>query len=382
MNSPDLAAINRQLQHRLAELSRDHERLERHNRQLESEVQHYQDLFNQAPDGYLVTNVQGIILEANRTISDRLSIPLDRLLGQSLLEFVANSSANPEGAPADQALFASLHPLLIEPLGRPRELLFLPAQEAPFLAEVTVARGGGEAGSEAGSESHLYWLVRDMRDRKQTQSQLQTTIEQLTIANAELARATRLKDEFLANMSHELRSPLNTILGLSEGLQAEVFGAINPRQAKAIAAIARSGSHLLDLINDILDLVKIESGNLELNRVEVSLKSLSEISLVVVKQIAFHKNIRIETRLPEPAQVVWVDELRIRQVLINLLSNAVKFTPAGGSISLDLHIETASPFAASPQIVFSVSDTGMGIRPEDLNTLFQPFMQIGSSLSR
>jgi PAS domain S-box-containing protein len=178
-----------------------------------------------------------------------------------------------------------------------------------------------------------------LHERKQAEEKLRQTNEQLANANAELARATRLKDEFLANMSHELRTPLNAILGMSEGFEEGVFGAINEQQAKAIATIERSGRHLLELINDILDLSKIESGKLELQLSDIPIKGLCNTSLVFIKQMALKKNIRLITDIPDYLGSIQADDRRLRQVLINLLSNAVKFTPEGGAVKLKVWLE-------------------------------------------
>jgi PAS domain S-box-containing protein len=215
----------------------------------------------------------------------------------------------------------------------------------------------------------------DITIRKQTEQELRKINEQLTLTNAELQRATRLKDEFLANMSHELRTPLNAILGLSEGLQEDVFGEINPGQQKAIATIERSGRHLLELINDILDLSKIESGKLELQLALVPIKNLVDSTLPFVRQQATQKNINFSVYLPHSLGKIFVDELRIRQVLINLLNNAIKFTHEGGNVSLFLNLD-------GNDLVISVTDTGIGIAPEDMNKLFQPFVQLDTKLSR
>ncbi len=239
----------------------------------------------------------------------------------------------------------------------------------------------------------------DITDRKQAEAQLWQTNEQLANANVELARATRLKDEFLANMSHELRTPLNAILGMSEGFLEGVFGSINERQAKAIATIERSGRHLLELIDDILDLSKIESGKLELQLSEVPVRTLCDSSLAFVKHMALKKSIRLSTDIATNLSTIQVDDRRLRQVLINLLSNAIKFTPEQGSVSLEVWLEEAggqggrgagevnSPSSPHPPIpssllCFSVTDTGIGIAAEDIGKLFQPFMQLDSSLSR
>jgi PAS domain S-box-containing protein len=226
--------------------------------------------------------------------------------------------------------------------------------------------------------------VIDITERKQAEEQLQRMNEQLKETNIQLARTTQLKDEFLANMSHELRTPLNAILGMSEGLTDGVFGSINERQAKAIATIERSGKHLLELIDDILDLSKIESGKLELQLSEVSVKSLCNASLAFIKQMAFKKDIRLITSIPSHLGSIQVDERRLRQVLINLLSNAVKFTPLGGSVTLEVFVEKnqEQTSVTTPNLCFRVTDTGIGIASKDISKLFKPFIQIDSSLNR
>nr|WP_290439460.1 PAS domain S-box protein [Leptolyngbya sp. 'hensonii'] len=232
----------------------------------------------------------------------------------------------------------------------------------------------------------------DITHLKQAEAQTQTANQQLIRANEELARATRLKDEFLANMSHELRTPLNAILGMAEGLQDTVFGSLTAGQNKAIATIERSGKHLLELINDILDLSKIEAGKLELEFTDTSVQSLCETSLTFVKQVAFKKQIQLTQHIDSSIETIYVDDRRIRQVLINLLRNAVKFTPEGGSVALRFRAEVpesgplATPALAGPSspvlLYFEVEDNGIGIAPEYQDKLFQPFMQIDSSLSR
>ncbi|MHC0062123.1 PAS domain S-box protein [Nostoc sp. UIC 10890] len=232
----------------------------------------------------------------------------------------------------------------------------------------------------------------DITERKQAEAQLRQTNEQLANANVELARATRLKDEFLANMSHELRTPLNAILGMSEGLQESVFGSINERQVKAIATIERSGRHLLELINDILDLSKIESGKLELQLSDISVRSLCDTSIAFVKQMALKKNIGLSIHISEHIHSIQVDDRRLRQVLINLLSNAVKFTPDGGSVALEVRLEgeggrgagevNSPSSSSSPNLCFQITDTGIGIAAGEIGKLFQPFIQLDSSLNR
>ncbi|NET27838.1 PAS domain S-box protein [Okeania sp. SIO1I7] len=232
-----------------------------------------------------------------------------------------------------------------------------------------------------GEAQRMIGINYDITEQKQAEATLKQT-------NEELARATRLKDEFLASMSHELRTPLNAILGMSEALQEEVFGTINEQQLKALQTIEDSGSHLLELINDILDVAKIESGRIELDYTQVSIYHLCQSSITFVKQLALKKRIQLETRLPQNLPVLLVDERRIRQALINLLNNAVKFTPNGGRITLSVNLKQSplnpdvSDFPWPNYIQIAVIDTGIGITLENLKKLFQPFIQIDSALNR
>ncbi|MDX2097787.1 MAG: PAS domain-containing protein [Leptolyngbyaceae cyanobacterium bins.59] len=225
----------------------------------------------------------------------------------------------------------------------------------------------------------LVGTVLDITNRKQTEAELRRLNERLTLSNADLHRATRLKDEFLANMSHELRTPLNAVLGMTEGLQEEVFGPLTDRQRQALATVERSGKHLLELINDILDLSKIESEKLELQTAPVTVNQLCESSLTFVRQQAAKKDIYLTSEISENLPNLMVDERRIRQVLINLLSNAVKFTPDGGQVCLEAHLDLQ---ASKPMLCFSVIDTGIGIAEENVGKLFQPFVQVDSRLNR
>jgi signal transduction histidine kinase len=208
--------------------------------------------------------------------------------------------------------------------------------------------------------------------------------------NIELIRVTKLKDEFLSNMSHELRTPLNGILGMAECLQEEVFGEINPSQKDAIATIQNSGNHLLELIQDMLDVSKIMAGMLKIDIKTISIADLCNSSLELTKQQALKKQIQLTTSVFSNTEVIAVDPHRIRQVLVNLLDNAVKFTPSGGKVDLDVRIVNdlsrelilSHSVANSCWIKFSITDTGIGISPSDRDMLFQPFIQIDSGLNR
>jgi PAS domain S-box-containing protein len=199
----------------------------------------------------------------------------------------------------------------------------------------------------------------------------------LSAANAELARTAMLKDEFLASMSHELRTPLNAVLGLSEALQEEVYGPLNERQRRSLHSIAESGRHLLELINDILDLAKIGAGKLELNLEPTSIETLCQASLRLIKQIAHTKQLSVTVKIDPAVTLLHVDARRVKQILVNLLSNAVKFTPKGGAIGLEVVGDTARQ-----AVDLTVWDTGIGIAQEQMSQLFQPFVQLDRRLAR
>ncbi len=220
-------------------------------------------------------------------------------------------------------------------------------------------------------------IARDITERKQMETALRRRGEELAAANAELAGAARLKDEFLASMSHELRTPLSGILAMSEGLQEQVYGPLNPKQLTAVRDVEECGRHLLVLINDILDVAKIEAGKLELELAPIAVEQVCQASLRLVKESALKKKINVSFDLDKLVQVLTADERRLKQVLVNLLSNAVKFTAEGGRVGLDVVGE-----GDKRQVWFTVWDTGIGMRPDELQRLFQPFVQLDSRLSR
>ena len=200
---------------------------------------------------------------------------------------------------------------------------------------------------------------------------------ELRVANEELSRALRRKDEFLASMSHELRTPLNAILGMAEALSLGIYGALNEKQGRSVHVIAESGHHLLNLINDILDVSKIEADKMELEVCPVAIDAVCKASLQLIGQHALKKRIKVSSTLDTAVTIVEADERRLKQILINLLTNAVKFTPEGGEIGLAVRGDREKQL-----VHLTVWDTGIGIAEEEMKRLFQPFVQLDSSLSR
>ena len=195
---------------------------------------------------------------------------------------------------------------------------------------------------------------------------------ELADKSRQLEVASQHKSEFLANMSHELRTPLNAIIGFSEVLGERMFGELNEKQDEYLKDIHASGQHLLSLINDILDLSKIEAGRMELEFTEFHLPTALDSALTLVRERAGRRNITLQMNVDERLGQVQADERKIRQVVLNLLSNAIKFTPEGGRIEV----------AAVPKdglVEISVSDTGVGIAPEDQEAVFEEFRQVGTA---
>jgi two-component system, NtrC family, sensor kinase len=212
--------------------------------------------------------------------------------------------------------------------------------------------------------------------------QLIEQMEKLEANATELVQANRLKDEFLSTMSHELRTPLNAVLGMTEILQGDIFGSINPDQREALEIIHNSGNHLLGLLDDIVDLSMIESGYLKLNFVPTAIADICDSSLAFIRPQATKKEINLSIKIEPDLPTLTIDQRRIKQVLINLLNNAVKFTPIVGNVTLAVALEKLNGTENHDYVRISVTDTGIGIAPEDLDKLFERFIQVDAALTR
>jgi PAS domain S-box-containing protein len=201
--------------------------------------------------------------------------------------------------------------------------------------------------------------------------------EELVEAKNAAESANRAKSEFLANMSHEFRTPLNAIIGFAEILEDQLFGPLNEVQTKHAIHIVESGHHLLQLVTQILDLSKIESGGMHLELSHVNVVEMLENSIAVMKQRALRQNLVSELKIdPEIGNMtILADELKLKQVILNLLSNAVKFTPEGGNVLVKAQ-------RVEDELIISVCDSGIGIDPSDTSLIFKAFEQVDSTLSR
>jgi len=348
-----LADLNRILQEEIAERER-----------VEQQVHRLAAVLEASPDFVGMADPEGRVFYLNRAFSEGLGRPPER-------KPLAVADCHPAGSVR-----------LIHEEGLPTaartgvwrgETEFLTHQGRSIPVSQLIL---GHSNSE-GKLEFFSTIMRDISERKQMELALRRRGEELAAANAELAGAARLKDEFLASMSHELRTPLNGILGMSEGLQEHVYGPLNPQQLRAVRDVEECGRHLLALINDILDVAKIEAGKVELELAPVAVEDVCQASLRLVKDSALKKKITVSFHLDKLVRVLTADERRLKQVLVNLLSNAVKFTAEGGRMGLDVVGE-----GDKGQVRFTVWDTGIGMRPEELQRLFQPFVQLDSRLSR
>ncbi|MHB8769629.1 MAG: PAS domain-containing sensor histidine kinase [Syntrophales bacterium] len=228
----------------------------------------------------------------------------------------------------------------------------------------------------------LLGVSRDISERKRAEQMYQAKIA------AEASNAA--KSEFLSHMSHELRTPLNHIMGFTELILGKDFGTLNRTQEEYLRDVYQSGQHLLSLVNEILDVSKIEAGKLEIKPTRINLKQLLKESLSIITDETMNRRITLTATIDEIPAVITADELRLKQIMYNLLSNAVKFTEDGGDIWVTARItrqaERGGPAEAAPgaggELEVSVVDSGIGIQREDMERIFEPFSQLESSLSR
>ncbi len=365
------------------ELGMQNDELRRIQEDLAISHARYFDLYDLAPVSYVTLSSDGVIQEANLTAATVLGVPRSALLQRPMSQFVF---------PEDQTIYYRYHRTLASMGGsQVCELRMLRQNEAPFWArmETSVVPGGHNAAvtrrtvlsdisTRVAAEASVRELNATLERRvDERTAELRASEERLRRTNLDLERALRLKDEFLAMMSHELRTPLSVVLSLAEALNEDLYGPLTGAQRRALVTISQSGRHLLALLSDILDLARIAVGQELLDRESVDIAVICQMALLMVEDAAQAKDLQI-SRLIAPGLVgLHADARRLMQILVNLLNNAVKFTPAGGSVALEVTTNVARD-----HIQFSVWDSGIGIALEDQERIFEPFIQADARLAR
>ena len=332
----------------------------------------YRKLLHAAPDAILEVNQEGRILILNEAAERMFGYGRSELLGSSVDQLVP---AAMRGGHAQHRSAYAERPKS-RPMGTGLELQGQRKDGSLFPVEISLSPNWIEG------SLHVVASVRDITERKAVEDRIRTlreqyaaelTIknEQLEARNREVERANRQKNEFLASMSHELRTPLHTIIGFSELLGEQLEGPLGEKQQRFVGHILQDARHLLELINEILDISKIESGRLELKREPFDFSQCIEDVLGGIRHQAATKNITLENK-NRFHDSLFADRLRVKEILYNLLSNAVKFTPEGGRVWMEA-------FSEGNNLHVSVCDTGIGIPEKEHPAIFEKFYQVGDA---
>lgn len=338
---------------------------------MQSSEARYRTLFEYAPDGILIADPRSVYLDANASMCRMLGYRREELIGLSAADILAPMEMEHVGSTLDDLNTRKDHH---------REWQFRRQDGSTFPADVIAT---------AMPDGNIMAVVRDITDRKdaeRAQRELNQTLErkvaertvELAAAVDRAEHADRVKSAFLATMSHELRTPLNSIIGFTGIVLQGLAGPLNDEQAKQLGMVRGSARHLLALINDVLDISRIEAGQLVVRNERFDLAELIGRAAASIRPLAQQKGLSLEVEIPHGLGEMSGDARRLEQVLLNLLNNAVKFTERGG-VALRAAI-IGRPDA--PAVEIEVRDTGIGIKPEDLEPIFEPFRQAESGITR
>ncbi len=329
----------------------------------EVQVDRFRELLEAAPDSIIEVDSDGRIVLLNALTENMFGFSRAELMGKSIEILVPEDFRDlreEHHASCSASVVTRTSGLALK--GRRKDGSHFPVEIS--LSPVRSGKG-----------FHTTAIIRDITDRRRTEEQLREIqnryVRELEIRNREMERADRLQNEFLASVSHELRTPLHSILGFSELLVEETEGILDGRHKRFLDHIRKDSTCLLALINDILDLSNIEAERLEFHWQSLDIARVLEEALFSIRAQSIAKSISIETNL-ECCALLRGDPLRLRQVLCNLLSNAVKFTPDGGRIRIDV-------LDCHEYVEISISDTGIGIPPEQHAAIFDKFRQVGTT---
>jgi PAS domain S-box-containing protein len=324
---------------------------------VQAELAELRSALDTASDGVMLVDPQGTVVSANQGAERLFGYGANALAGRALAELLAPESVD--------AVYACLHSLADQGGARQprdgREVVGCSRQGSPLQLFMS-------AGLIAGSPDKFCLAFRDISGWK-------TAEEELTRAKRQAEKASSAKSDFLARISHEIRTPLNAIIGFSEVMMEERFGPVgNERYREYLKDIHASGGHLLSLINDLLDLSKIEAGKLELTFASVSLNDLTQQCVAIMQPQANRERVIIRTSLPPALPQVVADARSVRQIVLNLLSNSIKFTGAGGQVIV------STAFNDNGEVALRVRDTGIGMSEKELVAALEPFRQLATSV--
>ena len=323
----------------------------------------FRELIETAPDAILQVNAKGRILIANHAAELIFGYTLDELIGMKVDSLVPDAARSHHAA--HRAAFAAAG--VTRPMGIGLDLRARRKNGTELPVEISLSP------TQSGSGVHVTAMIRDVTERKRAQQQIdllkKSYLAELETRHKEAERLNQIKSEFMASVSHELRTPLHTIIGFAELLEEQGAGQLNEKQRRFVHHIQTDSEHLLSLINDVLDLSRIEAGGLVVLTEEIPLRKAIEEAVDGIRTQANSKQVTVSAQ--EIPQIgVNADPLRLKQILYNLLGNGVKFTDPGGEVTVSAHVE-------DDMVQITVADTGLGIPAEECARIFDKFYQVG-----